>query len=449
MTMVVALSLAIACSCAAAVAAPSRACTIITDDSLPVCDTEAPSLLQHGNFVSKVQQHVTLTPAGKDTRVDAQPTNSSSAPIAPVPSSITSGHSNIYPNIAAAVVASMIFLAILPILFYNGVIPFVVVLLYLTSLIVVKFAVKQTMSFGYSYPYTITAFHMLSTALAALCFDRPGISEALKVMPVSLSNGVSLALNNTALLYGGVAFTSMVGGCAPAPTYIFEVLLGRRSHWMDGLLGTCLVCIGTVLCVHGETSASFFCFMLAAGATVCRALKSIAQQELLAVKVTPMVMLFWTGFWGLLFLMPVIILEEGAAGLKSLNSISFPARLALLLSVVSATSLNICQIFAVKQLGSLQQVTIGNLNCVLAIALAAATRGEVILDIQYLGTLLVMLGAPLSKKQAGTSKEPEAGSKGIQEHTWDRAETSNEPDAELDAGKGIQEPTEVQKQTPA
>lgn len=415
----------------------------MTDDIVPVCDTEAPSLLQKGTSQifsapltptpqladadsgpeGKAHPHAILMAAGKDSRFDAQPKNASLTHNALVPSSITSVQGFNYSKIAAMVVASMIFLAILPILFNNGPIPFAVVLMYLTSLILVKFAVKQTMSLGYSYPHTITAFHMLSTALAALCFDRPGISEALKVLPVSVANGVSLALNNSALLYGGVAFTSMVGSCAPAPTYVFEVLLGRRSHWMDGLLGTCLVCVGSALCVHGETVASFLCFSLAAGATVCRALKSIAQQELLAVKVTPMVMLFWTGFWGLLFLLPVIFFEEGAGGFKHLPSISTPAQMALLLSIVSATMLNICQVFAVKQLGSLQQVTIGNLNCILAIALAAATRGEVILDVQYLGTFLVMLGAPLSKKRAETSKKPDAGNH--------------------------EQPYEVQKQTPA
>eukprot|EP00930_Biecheleria_cincta_P007025 TRINITY_DN108160_c0_g1_i1.p1 TRINITY_DN108160_c0_g1~~TRINITY_DN108160_c0_g1_i1.p1 ORF type:complete len:432 (-),score=76.20 TRINITY_DN108160_c0_g1_i1:101-1396(-) len=418
--MVLALSLAVAYSCAAAVAAPSRPCTMIADDSVPVCDTEASSLLQHSKIITpensdsgpgvNVHAHATLAAKGTITDFDGQLKHAVGPPNSELSIGKSSVHRNFYSKIAAMVVGGMIFLAIVPILFHNGPIPFMVVLVYLTSLIVVKFAVKQTMSLGYGYPYTITAFHMLSTAVAAICFDRPGFSEAFKVLPISVTNSISLALNNTALLYGGVAFTSMVGSCAPAPTYVFEVLFGRRGHWTDGLLGTLLVCVGSVLCVHGETTASFLCFILAAGATVCRALKSIFQQELLAVKVTPMVMLFWTGFWGFLFLLPVILWEEGAGGLKSLPSISIPALLALLLSIVSATMLNICQVFAVKQLGSLQQVTIGNLNCIFAIALAAATRGEVILDVQYLGTLLVMLGAPLSKKSTQASKGPDVAS---------------------------------------
>lgn len=426
--MVLALSLAIAYSCAAAVAAPSRACAVFTDDSTPVCDIEASSLLQHGKIESvsaplpgtqpvdnidsrpgvKVHPHATLATGGTDTGFDGQLKNRFGPSGPELSAGSSSNHRRLYSKIAAMVVGGMIFLAILPILYHNGPKSFMVVLMYLTSLIVVKFAVKQTMSLGYSYPYTITAFHMLSTALAALCLDRPGFSEAFKVLPISVTNGVSLALNNTALLYGGVAFTSMVGSCAPAPTYVFEVLFGRRGHWMDGLLGTLLVCVGSVLCVRGETSASFFCFILAAGATVCRSLKSIFQQELLAVKVSPMVMLFWTGFWGFLFLLPVIVWEEGAGGFRSLPSTSIPALSALFLSIVAAVMLNICQVFAVKQLGSLQQVTIGNLNCILAIALAAATRGEVILDVQYLGTLLVMLGAPLSKKTVHCSKGTDA-----------------------------------------
>lgn len=303
-----------------------------------------------------------------------------------------------YSDIAALLVGLMLFMAILPILWNSGKIPFMVVLTYLTCLTFVKFAVKQTINNGYSYPYTITAFHMLGTAMAAVCFERPRTLDAIKVLPVSLMNGASLALANTALVYGGVAFTSMIASCAPAPAYLLEVLARRRNHWSDGFLGTLLVCVGSVICVRGEATASLLCFLLAAGATVFRALKSTTQQELLAVNVSPMVMVFWSGFWSFCLLIPLIMFTEGSMGLTSLRSIPPAALSGLLVSVVCATMLNICQVFAVKQLGSLQQVTVGNLNCIMAIVLASAMRGEQVHAVQYLGTFLVMLGAPLSKK---------------------------------------------------
>jgi drug/metabolite transporter (DMT)-like permease len=221
------------------------------------------------------------------------------------------------------------------------------------------------------------------------------------VLPVSVANGLTLALSNTALLHGGVAFNSMIASCTPVSVFFFEQVAGRREHWSDGFIGTLLVCVGSMLCVEGETAASTLCFVLAGGATVCRALKSIIQQELLLGDVSPMNLIFWSSFWSFLLLLPLAAISEGSHGFQALGAVDL--RLTLLpigLSIVCATSVNTTQVFAVQKLGSLLQVMLGNLNSVLVVAIAAAVFREEVLPLQWLGMGVTLIGTNITKKSA-------------------------------------------------
>jgi len=309
--------------------------------------------------------------------------------------------------IHAVLLLSLVMLLVAGSVFSNhGLLAAVVVFIYISGLIAVQFAVKQTLSSGYPYSDTLTCIHMLCTALIACCFERPSLSVALRVLPVSVANSLTLSLSNTALLYGGVAFNSMISSCTPVSAYLFEQLAGRRKHWSDGLFGTLLVCVGSMLCVNGETAASTLCFVLAGGATVCRSSKSIIQQELLLSDITPMALIFWSSVWSFLLLLPLVAISDGTQGLKALGSVNL--RLTLLpigLSIVCATSVNTTQVFAVKKLGSLLQVMLGNLNSVLVVAIAATVFNEYVLPIQWLGMAVTLVGTNITKKPAPPKKD--------------------------------------------
>eukprot|EP00930_Biecheleria_cincta_P043150 TRINITY_DN29668_c0_g1_i1.p1 TRINITY_DN29668_c0_g1~~TRINITY_DN29668_c0_g1_i1.p1 ORF type:complete len:425 (+),score=75.89 TRINITY_DN29668_c0_g1_i1:53-1327(+) len=281
---------------------------------------------------------------------------------------------------------SLIMLLVTGSVFMNhGLFAAFIVFMYIGSLIAVQFAVKQALSNGYMYVNTLTCFHMFFTALVAFIIERPSTSYALPVLPVSMANGMTLVLGNSALQHGGVAFVSMVSSCTPAIAYVFEQLAGRRQDWTDGLTGTVLVCVGSMLCVQGETTASLICFLMAGGATVFRSLKSIIQQELLLGELSPMSLVFWSAFWSFLMLLPLVFVSEGTEGLQALKSVSSRMLLPIGLSIVCATSVNTTQVYAVKKLGSLLQVMVGNLNSVLVVAIAAALFSEEVLPMQWLG----------------------------------------------------------------
>mmetsp|Transcript_42362 Transcript_42362/g.76021 ORF Transcript_42362/g.76021 Transcript_42362/m.76021 type:complete len:445 (+) Transcript_42362:76-1410(+) len=312
---------------------------------------------------------------------------------------------------AVWLLTAMIICAISPILFKEGALPFMTVVTYLACLSLVKMYVKATMSSGYPYPDTITMVHMLGTALFAGIIERPVLAEAWNVLPISAVNGVSLILNNTALVHGGVAFISMISCTTPIFTFSLETVRCKRQLDTAGIFSVMLVCFGAMFCVKGERISSMASFMLAVVATFFRATKSVWQHELLTVSLSPMRMVFWSGFWSFLLMVPVAAASEGFSGVSHFFTTTSSARVNFLMSTLCACVLNVSQCLAVKQLGALMQSIIGNLNLILVIVLSQAWLHEDIDPWQYYGVTLLVSGTVLSKmtdKRGGTKGKGES-----------------------------------------
>eukprot|EP00435_Cladocopium_sp_Y103_P052651 s599_g16.t1 len=291
----------------------------------------------------------------------------------------------------------MILIAISPIAFREGLRPFCTVVVYLACLSLVKMWVKETMNAGLQYPDSITALHMLCTSLAAAAFERPRLSEAWLVLPISVVNGGSLLTNNTALLHGGVAFVSMVSSCSPMFTFLLELCRRRRTLDFLTAFSVVLVCCGSAFCVRGEKTASLLALLFASMAALLRAMKSVWQHELLTISVSPMRLVFWSGFWSFWITISMVAMNEGAEALRHFPSAKPEAKSAFLCSIGAAVVLNITQCFAVKQLGALLQSIVGNLNLILVIALSQAWLQEKVTFWQYVGVLLLAAGTFTNK----------------------------------------------------
>lgn len=252
------------------------------------------------------------------------------------------------------------------------------------------------------------------------------MNEALSVLPISIVTGCSLLLNNTALLHGGVAFTSMIACATPVFTFGLELARGKRSLDLAGSVPVILVVAGAMLCVKGEKTGAMVAFLLASGATLFRAMKSVWQQELLSVQISPIRLIFWSGFWSFLIMIPIVAFNEGTKGFTLLPGLSMQGKTSLLLSAIAACTLNIAQCFAVKVLGALMQSIVGNLNLILVIALSQAWLHETVSFWQYTGVALMVGGtilknvgkrnpaevkAPHAQPIFSSENAPEAGSK--------------------------------------
>lgn len=298
---------------------------------------------------------------------------------------------------AASFLSMLVILAISPVLIKEGFKAFAIVVTYLSCLTLVKMYVKETMISGLNCPDFITMTHMLSSAIAALVLERPSIKEAMAVLPISVVTGISLLLNNTAFLYGGVAFISMVSCTTPIFTFILEMVRSRRALELRSLVSVLLVVLGAVLCVHGEKVAAVLAFVLAGAATFFRAFKSVLQQDLLTVKVTPLRLVFWSCFWSFLFMIPIMVMNEGSKGFYEFVDLPHPGKTQFLMSILAACTLNISQCFAIKLLGALMQSIVGNLNLILVIVLSQAWLHESVSTWQYIGVCLLAGGTFMNK----------------------------------------------------
>lgn len=298
---------------------------------------------------------------------------------------------------AASFLSMLIILAICPILIREGFKAFAIVVTYLSCLTLVKMYVKETMNSGLNCPDFITMTHMLSSAIAAFILERPSTKEAMAVLPISAVNGISLLLNNTAFLYGGVAFISMVSCTTPIFTFILDMVRSRRALEFRSLVSVLLVVLGAILCVHGEKVAAVLAFVLASAATFFRASKSVLQQDLLTVKVTPLTLVFWSSLWSFLFMIPIMVVNEGSKGFYEFVDLPHHGKTELLMSILAACTLNISQCFAIKQLGALMQSIVGNLNLILVIVLSQAWLHESVSMWQYVGVCLLAGGTFMNK----------------------------------------------------
>lgn len=306
-------------------------------------------------------------------------------------------------------------IAVAPVAYYDSLPAFVVVLLYLLSITAVKLFVKETINHGFSYPSCITCFHMIGVCLLILgAGERPRWKEAVTVLPVAALNGASLLTGNASLVFVGLAFVSMLSAACPCVVFLLEVLKGTRPlcHFMT-IVAVTIVCLGSMFCIRGQSSTvqgiSFMGFFLASLSTVLRAMRVVWQHDLLRDKnitVSPLHLVFWNSFWTLWgTVLAMIVTGEHFGGFLHLFDASWGAQLSLILSVVSAATMNITQWYAVKKHGALMQQILGNLHLVSIIAISIAMLGEETTMIEYVGALFLVTGTVINKVDQSKTEE--------------------------------------------
>mmetsp|Transcript_31183 Transcript_31183/g.72049 ORF Transcript_31183/g.72049 Transcript_31183/m.72049 type:complete len:463 (-) Transcript_31183:68-1456(-) len=350
--------------------------------------------------------------------------------------------------IAVYVLVVMILVAISPIAVKEGVRPFCTVVIYLACLSLVKMYVKATMNAGFGYPDSITATHMLCTAFVACLFERPRLTEAWVVLPISVVNGASLLTNNTAMLYGGVAFVSMVSSCTPMFTFMLELFKRRRSLDFLTAFSVLLVCAGSAFCVRGEKAASLLSLVFACAGSLLRAMRGVWQHELLSISVSPMRMVFWSGFWSFWITLSMVFANEKGEALEHFSNASNEAKVSFFFSIISAIALNISQCYAVKQLGALLQSIVGNLNLILVIVLSQAWLHEKVTPWQYVGVTLLAAGTFFNKYGDMQRKATQAKDKRTEsqvQQSIERAPEAGETYGSMDDGRPPVEAAAVER----
>lgn len=306
-------------------------------------------------------------------------------------SSRTEGTSHV-----ACVLVALIIAALLPVLHYQGVLPFLAVVSYIGCICMVKICVKDLFMNGYEYPYTITMLHMLFTSIFASMIDCPSLSEGRPTFRLSVMKAASLGMNNMALVFGSAAFVSIIGSCTPATTYFVE-LVRVRSPTAGQTIGVTFVCLGAMLCVHGDPSFSALSLILAVGACFSRSLKSVWSYDLLQVNMSAYRLAAWSSIWSCIFMFVPALIIEGLVPYRMFLSMSLHNQMVLVASCLIATWLNIVMCFCLKYLGPVQQNVFGQLELLAVLMLATVLLNEVVTVTEWMGVLLILSGCLFTK----------------------------------------------------
>jgi len=291
--------------------------------------------------------------------------------------------------------ATLIVCAASPVLFSQGLLPFAATLAYIVSLVAVKLCVKEIFKSGYPYPYATTAFHMLVTAIVASCIEKPNWGGGRGTLLVSVAKAASLALNNTALVFGTAAFVSILGSCTPATTYAVGICRYGTTTTSKTLAIMATVA-GAMLCVKGEVAFSLFATILAVSACLCRSLKTVWSHDLLQVDMSPYRLCAWTAIWSFGMTAVAMLIMEGFAPFRAFPDTSLHTKVVFFAGAIMATVLNVVMCFVLKYLGPLQQNIFGQLELVAVLTLAMAWLHETVTTMQWMGVSLIAVGCLLS-----------------------------------------------------
>lgn len=291
--------------------------------------------------------------------------------------------------------ATLIVCAASPVLFSQGLLPFAATLTYIVSLVAVKLCVKEIFKSGYPYPYATTAFHMLVTAIVASCIEKPNRDGGRSTLLISVAKAASLALNNTALVFGTAAFVSILGSCTPATTYAVGICRYGTTTTSKTLAIVANVA-GAMCCVKGEVAFSLLATVLTLSACLCRSLKTVWSHDIMQVNMSPYRLCAWTAIWSFVLTAVAMLIKEGLAPFRAFPGTSLHTKVVFFAGAMMATVLNVVMCFVLKYLGPLQQNIFGQLELVAVLTLAMAWLHETVTNMQWMGVLLIALGCMLS-----------------------------------------------------
>mmetsp|Transcript_55811 Transcript_55811/g.149416 ORF Transcript_55811/g.149416 Transcript_55811/m.149416 type:complete len:412 (-) Transcript_55811:85-1320(-) len=295
-------------------------------------------------------------------------------------------------------VIALLLVALSPVLYTQGLKAFLSVLMYIVSICFVKVFAKQAFVAGFHFPYTLTAMHMLTTAIVASLIDRPLMGEAVSTMNIAVVKAVSLGLNNSALFFGTAAFVSIIGALTPCTTYALDVVRTRRMPLFK-TLAILIACLGACVSTSGELKFSLLALFLSLGACFARSLKTVWSYDLLEANVGVYRLAAWSSIWSFLIMIIIGLSLEHLAPYRKLVDLNAEGLTGVVVSCACAAVLNILQCFVLKFLGPVLQNLFGSLELVAVIVLAIILLGEKITKLEWIGVLLVCVGCGAVKAE--------------------------------------------------
>uniref|UniRef100_A0A7S4VKR6 Sugar phosphate transporter domain-containing protein n=1 Tax=Alexandrium monilatum TaxID=311494 RepID=A0A7S4VKR6_9DINO len=286
------------------------------------------------------------------------------------------------------------------------------IVLYLLALSTVRLSVKAVfVGYDYKYPLAVSAVHFVAAAAAAFgaLLHRqkfqgrpvpvPSLNEFLfTILPIAVCFATCIGVGNKVLDLCSVALTEILMATQPLMSIPIVVMLGMPFD-MRLLWPTSLVVAGCIVCSLGDVRFSGLGLALAILSNVLRAAKASLQQKMLTSdqrdRFDPCALLAWMSLPSAVLMVLWSAAAEGLAPV--LRLVNDPGSrlsvvLAVLLSSVPATILNLSQLFVVAGLGAVGSQIVGQLKIALTILGGVALLSERVSPIQTVGFVAVLVG---------------------------------------------------------
>lgn len=273
----------------------------------------------------------------------------------------------------------------------------------------VLFTNRHLLTSGLTAPVSLTLIHMLGSSAFAngavsFCgYERQHIQSSrqnVKVMLLSATFGVSVVCGTAALKFIPVSFNEMIASTTPLAAALFSFLAARESQSLMKVVSLVLIAIGCVIASNGEPSWHTLGFMLAVTATATRALRTVLGELLLACeneKLNSMNLLRFMSTYVVIMLLPVVYFLEGPDQLVNVVLVKFAegdSRFVFwfFFNIVSAFSVNLCQLLVTKYTGAVALQVLGIFKGVAAACLSVVVFGNPVTVASASGYLLTVSG---------------------------------------------------------
>jgi len=284
------------------------------------------------------------------------------------------------------------------------------VVVYICCLSLIKITLKVVYQYGFHYPKFITTLHMLTSSLAAfavLLWRRQATGQSIAmptrtelatgILPIALTFGLSIGLENSALVSVTAAFSEVVAASNPVMSAFLTWVFGMGFDvWL--LAPIAVVITGCVVSIQGEINFSPFGLALLLMSVVLRCLKAVLQMKMMKGetedKYDPTTLMAWTSLFGCILLCAFSCTTEGLAPLRALKNEAdlLGLLMALLLSCMVACTLNIAALFVIKKLGAVGAQMVSQMKSLLVVIGGVALLSETFTAVQYVGFGAVLAG---------------------------------------------------------
>lgn len=240
----------------------------------------------------------------------------------------------------------------------------------------VLFTNRHLLTSGLTAPISLTLIHMIGSSLFAngavmLCgYEKQYIQsrkQNIKVVLLSATFGLSVVCGTAALKFIPVSFNEMIASTTPLAAALFSFLATRESQGLLKVLSLVVIAVGCMVGSNGEPSWHTLGFALACVATATRALRTVLGELLLSCdteRLSSMNLLRYMSTYVVVMLIPVVFIVEGPDQLFNVVLSKFSEGDSyfvfwFVFNIVSAFSVNLCQLLITKYLGAVALQVLG------------------------------------------------------------------------------------------